>query len=163
MLLNAPAEPSLPHAHSDEDRPINVEHDEHARCERYFVCADVTEPATRCGPRSGPGAASAFPRFARIGPFGAVREVYPVADQPRQDRAHVANLRVAYGLGGPASRAGHSCVHCRSRAPSSSSDCQALLTEDQSQALLILTDPPRTEASDRVALLRVLGQEQFTS
>ena len=42
-------------------------------------------------------------------------------------------------------------------------DCQALLTEDQSQALLILTAAPRTEAADKLALLRVLGQEQFTS
>ena len=42
-------------------------------------------------------------------------------------------------------------------------DCQALITEDQSQALLILTAAPRTEAADKVALLRVLGQGQFPS
>jgi hypothetical protein len=40
-------------------------------------------------------------------------------------------------------------------------DCQALLTEDQSQALLVLTAPPRSEAADKLALLAVLGHEQF--
>jgi alpha-galactosidase/6-phospho-beta-glucosidase family protein len=42
-------------------------------------------------------------------------------------------------------------------------DCQALLTEDRSQALLVLTAAPRTEAAEKLALLRVLGQEQFIS
>ncbi|WP_235508417.1 hypothetical protein [Agromyces sp. Soil535] len=42
-------------------------------------------------------------------------------------------------------------------------DGQALITEDKSQALLILTAASRTEAADKLALLRVLGQEQFTS
>ncbi|MGW9630225.1 helix-turn-helix transcriptional regulator [Agromyces sp. NPDC055520] len=118
------------------------------------------------------------------------RAVYPVADQPRQARAHVANLRVAYGLGGSASRAGQLVRALQKESPEFAElwerhevarrfedhkilihpevgaiefDCQALLTEDQSQVLLILTAAPRTEAADKVALLRVLGQEQFTS
>jgi len=40
-------------------------------------------------------------------------------------------------------------------------DCQALFTEDQSQALLVLTAPPRTEAFDKLHLLGVLGTEKF--
>jgi transcription regulator MmyB-like protein len=41
-------------------------------------------------------------------------------------------------------------------------DCQALFTEDQSQALLVLTAPPRTEGYEKLQLLAVLGQENFT-
>jgi hypothetical protein len=40
-------------------------------------------------------------------------------------------------------------------------DCQVLFTEDQSQALLVLTAPPRTEAYEKLQLLAVLGQEHF--
>lgn len=105
-------------------------------------------------------------------------------------RAHVAGLRAAYGLGGPASRAGQMVRALQKESAEFATlwerhevarrfedhkllihpevgaiefDCQALITEDQSQALLILTAAPRTEAADKVALLRVLGQEQFTS
>ena len=41
-------------------------------------------------------------------------------------------------------------------------DCQVLFTEDQSQALLVLTAPPRTEGHEKLRLLAVLGQERFT-
>jgi len=40
-------------------------------------------------------------------------------------------------------------------------DCQALFTEDQSQALLVLTAPARTEGYEKLQLLAVLGQERF--
>ncbi|NYF57194.1 hypothetical protein HDA35_003025 [Micromonospora purpureochromogenes] len=40
-------------------------------------------------------------------------------------------------------------------------DCQALFTEDQSQALLVLTAPPRSEGYEKLQLLGVLGQERF--
>ena len=40
-------------------------------------------------------------------------------------------------------------------------DCQALFTEDQSQALLVLTAPPRTEGYEKLQLLAVLGQQRF--
>jgi hypothetical protein len=117
------------------------------------------------------------------------RAVYPTADQPRQGRALVAGLRVAYGLSGPASRAGQLVRALLKESPEFAElwelhevarrfedhkvlvhreigeielDCQALLTEDQSQALLVLTAAPRTEAAEKLALLRVLGQEQFT-
>src|SRR6202042_1199482 len=40
-------------------------------------------------------------------------------------------------------------------------DCQVLFTEDQSQALLVLTAPPRTEGYEKLQLLAVLGHEHF--
>jgi hypothetical protein len=40
-------------------------------------------------------------------------------------------------------------------------DCQVLFTEDQSQALLVLTAAPRTEAFEKLQLLAVLGSERF--
>jgi transcription regulator MmyB-like protein len=40
-------------------------------------------------------------------------------------------------------------------------DCQVLFTEDQSQALLVLTAPPHTEGYGKLQLLSVLGQQQF--
>lgn len=40
-------------------------------------------------------------------------------------------------------------------------DCQALFTEDQSQALLVLTPAPGTEAEEKMRLLAVLGHETF--
>jgi hypothetical protein len=40
-------------------------------------------------------------------------------------------------------------------------DCQVLFTEDQSQALLVLTAPPHTEAYEKLQLLAVLGPERF--
>ncbi|MFJ3492122.1 helix-turn-helix transcriptional regulator [Streptomyces sp. NPDC086091] len=116
------------------------------------------------------------------------RRVYPVGDHDRQSRANVAALRIAYGLGGPASRASQ-LVHELSRISPEFTDlwarhevaqrfedhkvllhpevgaiefdCQALLTEDQSQALLVLTAAPRSDASEKLALLQVLGYERF--
>ncbi len=40
-------------------------------------------------------------------------------------------------------------------------DCQALFTEDQSQALLVLTAPPRSAGYEKLKLLGVLGRERF--
>jgi hypothetical protein len=36
-----------------------------------------------------------------------------------------------------------------------------LFTEDQAQALLVLTTPPRTEGYEKLRLLAVLGQKHF--
>jgi hypothetical protein len=41
-------------------------------------------------------------------------------------------------------------------------DCQVLFTEDQSQTLLVLTAPPRTEGHEKLRLLAVLGLDRFT-
>jgi hypothetical protein len=40
-------------------------------------------------------------------------------------------------------------------------DCQSLFTEDRSQALLVLTAAPNTEAAEKLALLGVVGTQTF--
>jgi transcriptional regulator with XRE-family HTH domain len=113
---------------------------------------------------------------------------YPEADRDRQSRAQVANLRASYGRHGARSRAGE-LVRLLQRASTEFAelwerqevaqrfqdhktlihpelgeievDCQVLFTEDQSQALLVLTAPPRTEAEEKLRLLSVLGLDRF--
>jgi transcriptional regulator with XRE-family HTH domain len=116
------------------------------------------------------------------------RRVYPESDHGRQSRAQVANLRAAYGQMGPRSRAGE-LVGLLTEASTEFADlwerqevakrfedhkillhpelgpieldCQVLFTEDQSQLLLVLTAPPRTEGFEKLQLLGVLGSERF--
>ncbi|MFY9928751.1 MAG: helix-turn-helix transcriptional regulator [Streptosporangiaceae bacterium] len=118
----------------------------------------------------------------------AERLRYPEDDRDRQSRAQVANLRAAYGSMGSKSRAGE-IVRALQRESAEFAalwerhevaqrfadhkvllhpelgpievDCQVLFTEDQSQALLVLTAPPRTEGYEKLQLLAVLGQERF--
>jgi transcriptional regulator with XRE-family HTH domain len=113
---------------------------------------------------------------------------YPEEDRARQSRAQVANLRVAYGTMGPQSRAGglvralqevsteftelwerhevakrfedhKTLIHPELGAIEV--DCQVLFTEDQSQALLVLTAAPNTEGYEKLRLLAVLGHHRF--
>jgi transcriptional regulator with XRE-family HTH domain len=113
---------------------------------------------------------------------------YPQEDRDRQSRAQVANLRAAYGAMGPRSRAGDLVRALQKASQEFASlwerhevarrfedhktlihpelgaievDCQVLFTEDQSQALLVLTAPPRSEAHEKLQLLAVLGVERF--
>ncbi|PWK87294.1 helix-turn-helix protein [Lentzea atacamensis] len=118
------------------------------------------------------------------------RLIYPEHDRDRQSRAQVANLRAAHAAMGAQSRAGE-LVRVLQRESAEFAaiwdrhevakrfedhkvlvhpqlgeievDCQALFTEDQSQMLLVLTAPPRTEAFDKLQLLGVLGTEEFVS
>ncbi|MCP2167412.1 helix-turn-helix transcriptional regulator [Goodfellowiella coeruleoviolacea] len=118
----------------------------------------------------------------------AERLRYPEDDRDRQSRAQVANLRAAYGSMGPNSRAGE-LVRALQKVSAEFAglwerhevakrfadhktlihpelgpielDCQVLFTEDQSQALLVLTAAPRTEDDEKLRLLAVLGQERF--
>jgi transcriptional regulator with XRE-family HTH domain len=117
------------------------------------------------------------------------RQVYPEDDRDRQSRAQVASLRAAYGSMGSRSRAGELVRELQRLSPEFAElwerhevqrrfedhkvlmhpeigaielDCQALFTEDQSQALLVLTAAPRTEAEERLRLLSVLGTQQFS-
>jgi transcriptional regulator with XRE-family HTH domain len=118
----------------------------------------------------------------------AERTLYPAADRDRHSRTVVANLRATYGAVGPRSRAGE-LVRALQKTSSEFAelwsrhevarrfedhktlihpelgpielDCQALFTEDQSQALLVLTAPPRTEDYEKLQLLAVLGHERF--
>ena len=119
----------------------------------------------------------------------AERLIYPEDDRARQSRAQVANLRAAYGAMGPRSRAGEIVRALTKTSPEFAGlwerhevakrfedhktlihpelgaievDCQALFTEDQSQALLVLTAPPRSEGHEKLQLLAVLGQQRFT-
>jgi transcriptional regulator with XRE-family HTH domain len=116
------------------------------------------------------------------------RRIYPEDDRARQSRALVASLRAAYGSMGPRSRAGEIVRALQKASPEFAGlwerhevarrfedhktlvhpelgpielDCQALFTEDQSQALLVLTAPPRTEGHEKLQLLAVLGQQRF--
>ncbi|MFG3601637.1 helix-turn-helix transcriptional regulator [Micromonospora chersina] len=118
----------------------------------------------------------------------AERSRYPEADRGRQSRAQVANLRAAYGSMGPQSRAGELVRALQKASPEFAElwerhevaqrfadhktlihpelgpielDCQVLFTEDQSQALLVLTAPPRSEGYEKLRLLAVLGHERF--
>jgi hypothetical protein len=118
----------------------------------------------------------------------AERLRYPEHDRDRQSRTQVANLRAAYGSMGPRSRAGELARALQKASPEFAAlwerhevarrfedhktlihpelgpievDCQVLFTEDQSQALLVLTAPPRTEGYEKLQLLGVLGQQRF--
>ncbi|MBT2206559.1 helix-turn-helix transcriptional regulator [Actinomadura sp. NEAU-AAG7] len=116
------------------------------------------------------------------------RRVYPERDHARHSRSQVANLRVAYGSMGARSRAGDLVRALQKESAEFSGlwerhevgkrfeehktlvhpelgeielDCQSLFTEDQSQVLLVLTAPPRTEGHEKLRLLSVLGGSRF--
>lgn len=118
------------------------------------------------------------------------RLVYPEDDRDRQGRALVSTLRAAHGSMGPRSRAGELVRALRKESAEFAElwdrhevaqrfvdhkilvhpqlgdievDCQALFTEDQSQALLVLTAAPRSEAEEKIRLLGVIGTERFTT
>ncbi|MGA1835365.1 helix-turn-helix transcriptional regulator [Herbiconiux sp. 11R-BC] len=120
----------------------------------------------------------------------ADRDIYPPADRDHHSRAQVAGLRAAYGAAGPDSRAGALVRELQRRSPEFRGiwglqdvatrfedhktllhpelgaidlDCQALFTEDQGQALLVLTAAPRSDAAEKLALLAVIGQQQFSA
>lgn len=118
------------------------------------------------------------------------RTIYPALDRDHQSRAQVANLRVAFGAAGTQSRAGKLVTELQKLSAEFTEiwkahevaarfedhktlvhrelgeielDCQALFSEDQSQALLVLTAAPRSEAAEKLALLAVLGHQTFAS
>lgn len=114
---------------------------------------------------------------------------YPESDHPRHSRALVAGLRSAFGAMGPASQAGELVAELLRRSAEFGElwerqevaqrfadhkvlihpevgeievDCQVLFTDDRSQALLVLTPEPRSEAEEKLRLLGVLGVQQFS-
>ena len=116
------------------------------------------------------------------------RAHYPRSDHDRQSRAHVANLRAALGVQGPRSRAADLVHELLRRSEEFAQlwdrhevaqrfadhkvllhpevgelevDCQVLFTQDQSQALLVLTAAPRTDTEEKLRLLAVLGTQTF--
>lgn len=116
------------------------------------------------------------------------RAIYPADDRDRQGRALVASLRSAVAVLGASSRAGE-LVRALSRTSPEfvalwdrqevarrfvdhktlvhpvvgeiEVDCQALVTEDQLQVLLVLTAAPGTQAADRIRLLGVVGTQDL--
>lgn len=116
------------------------------------------------------------------------RRRYPEADHARQSRVLVASLRAAHGVLGPASRAGEIVAELQARSDEFARlwdihevrrrfenhktlihpelgpievDCQALLTEDESQALIVLTAAPGSDAAGKLELLSVLGTQRL--
>ena len=113
---------------------------------------------------------------------------YPEADRDRQGRVRVSDLRAALSRGGPDSRAeaivsrlqGESTEFARLwerhdvavRADDRKTivhpelgdielDCQKLSTQNQAQALLVLTASPGTEAHEKLRLLSAIGTQRF--
>ncbi|MCM1949674.1 helix-turn-helix transcriptional regulator [Streptomyces sp. G2] len=118
----------------------------------------------------------------------AARTAYPEEEHAYYSRLHVADLRAAYGRrgGDPASTrlvqrlraaseefaglwAEHEVAvrrHSRMRVQHPligpvDLDCQVLLAPEGEQRLVFLTPPPGTDTADRLALLTVVGTEQF--
>ena len=112
---------------------------------------------------------------------------YPEADHARQSRALVASLRAAHGVMGSRSRAGDIAAELTARSAEFVTlwenhevsrrfeqhktmihpelgpievDCQALFTEDESQALIVLTAAPGSESASKLEFLRVLGTQR---
>ncbi|WP_240982019.1 MULTISPECIES: helix-turn-helix transcriptional regulator [unclassified Streptomyces] len=117
------------------------------------------------------------------------RTAYPREEHAYYSRLHVADLRAAYGRRGadPASTrlverlraaseefaelwAEHEVAvrrHSRMRVEHPvigpvDLDCQVLLAPAGEQRLVFFTPPPGTDTADRLALLAVVGTEQFT-
>lgn len=118
------------------------------------------------------------------------RAHYPEIDHDRHGRAQVAGLRSAYGVMGAQSPAGMLVAELERRSEEFRAlwerhevaqrfadhktlihpevgeievDCQALLTEDRGQALLVLTPAPRSEGEEKIRLLTVLGTQRFST
>ncbi|WP_226533064.1 helix-turn-helix transcriptional regulator [Microbacterium paraoxydans] len=115
------------------------------------------------------------------------RRRYREADHARQSRALVGTLRAAYGVTGSQSRAGEIVTALSARSPEFVElweahvvgrrfeqhkvmvhpelgeievDCQALFSEDESQALIVLTAAPGSESASKLEFLRVLGTQR---
>lgn len=120
----------------------------------------------------------------------AARRIYPERDHERHGRALAASLRAAHGEWGPNSRAGEIERALRRISPEFvrywddhevrrrfedhkilvhpelgelEVDCQALITPDESQALIVLTAAPGSEAAGKLDLLRVLGTQRVAT
>ena len=119
----------------------------------------------------------------------AERERYPAEDRDHQGRLQVAQLRAAAGAPGASPLARSIVADLTARSPEFVAlwalhevrqrfddaktlvhpevgeialHCQALLTEDQAQVLLVLTPREGTDAAEKLRLLAVLGQQRFT-
>ena len=119
----------------------------------------------------------------------AARSIYPPDAHDHHGRGLVATLRMAHGVLGDRSRAGelvrlllgrsaefgalwerHEVTHrfedhktlLHPQVGRIDVDCQVLTTQDQGQALLVLTPVPGSEAEEKIRLLSVLGHQEFS-
>lgn len=118
------------------------------------------------------------------------RRRYPEADHAHQSRVQVAGLRAAVTAAGSDARSTDLVDRLLARSPEFAEvwnrhevaarwddhktlvhpelgpievDCQVLLTENRAQVLLVLTAAPGSPAYEKLQLLSVIGNQQFTS
>ena len=118
------------------------------------------------------------------------RSRYPERDHAHQSRLQAAGLRAAVTAGGSDARATEIVRRLLHVSPEFAEvweqhevsrrfddhktlvhpelgeievDCQALFTENQAQTLLVLTAAPGTADAEKLQLLSVIGEQQFTS
>jgi len=118
------------------------------------------------------------------------RSRYPERDHAHQSRVQAAGLRAALSAGGSDARAAAMVRQLRQVSPEFVEvwdlhevavrfdahktlvhselgeievDCQVLFTENQAQVLLVLTAQPGTESYEKLQLLSVIGEQQFSS
>ena len=118
------------------------------------------------------------------------RRHYPETDHAHQSRVQAAALRAALTAGGSDARAADIVNRLRQLSPEFvrvwdqhevavrlddhktlvhpelghiDLECQVLLTENRAQALLVFTATPGTEGYEKLQLLSIIGQQQFTS
>ncbi len=119
----------------------------------------------------------------------AERRRYPERDHAHQHRVQAAGLRAALSIGGSDARAAEIVAELQRRSPEFVQawsqhevarrfddhktlvhpelgeievDCQALLTENQAQVLIVLTAAPGTDDFEKLQLLSVLGTQHFS-
>jgi transcriptional regulator with XRE-family HTH domain len=113
---------------------------------------------------------------------------YPESDRDRQSKVRVSDLRASLTHGGPDARAEAIVRRLQDESPEFSRlwnrhdvavraddhktivhpelgaielDCQKLSTQNQAQALLVLTASPGTEAHEKLKLLSTIGTQRF--
>lgn len=118
------------------------------------------------------------------------RAHYPQADHDRQGRSRVSDLRASLARGGPDTRAAALVEGLRKESPEFVElwerqevavraedhktivhpevgeielDSQKLYTQNQAQALLVLTAPPGSESYDKLKLLSAIGTQSLVS
>ncbi|WP_107080023.1 helix-turn-helix transcriptional regulator [Streptomyces sp. NBRC 109706] len=119
----------------------------------------------------------------------AQRDPYPAEEHARLSRTHVADLRAAVGRRGGDPVAGRLVDRLLGASAEFASlweqhevavrrqsrmrvlhpvvgaldlDCQVLLAPEGDQRVVLYTPPPGSDTADRLALLRVVGDQQFT-
>ena len=119
----------------------------------------------------------------------AERRSYPEDDHAHQSRLQAAGLRAALSAGGTDARAEEIVRRLLATSEEFAAlwaqhevgkrfddaktlvhpelgrldlECQALVSENQGQVLLVLTAAPGTEAAEKLALLSVIGSQQFS-